>query len=103
MALGAVPGFGYPDGVLVGRVLGDDVAEAAGHALNAITQDVDQRAALPGGGDHLADESVHSVSLLYRVAAGQQGPARPPDERESLRIPSPRPAAERRDPRPGAI
>jgi hypothetical protein len=55
MACLAVPHFRDPDGVRVGRIRGDDVAQASGHILNTFEQDCDQGIALARHGPHLSN------------------------------------------------
>jgi hypothetical protein len=63
VAVGAVPDFGNPDAVGVGRVFGHHVAEAAGHVTDAFQQDGGQRRTLSGLRPELADQSIH-VAIL---------------------------------------
>lgn len=61
MRLLALPHLRHPQGVSVGGVGGDNVAEATGHCANA-GEDSRQLVALAGYGLDLTDESVNALS-----------------------------------------
>ena len=54
-----LPNLGYPDGVFILSVSGDDVAQATRQVLRALLQQSEQRVALPRFAGHFADQAVH--------------------------------------------
>ena len=59
MQLLAFPYLSDPNGVVIGGVCCDDVAQAAGHICRAIQQDPGQDITLAGDRLAFADQSVH--------------------------------------------
>lgn len=65
----ALPDFGDPEDVGVGRVLGDDEAEAAGDGVGVFaSHEGDEVVAAVGGGGEFYDESVDGLSLLKEIS-----------------------------------
>ena len=69
-----LPNLGYPDGVFILRVSGDDVAQATRQVLRALLQQSEQRVALPRFAGHFADQAVHlKDSLPYDINSDRTG------------------------------
>jgi hypothetical protein len=68
MAALVIPHLGDPDGISIGRVLRNHIAQAARHTADAFQQDGDQHIALPWHNFHLADQAVHACCSSQRNA-----------------------------------